>query len=39
VGPLRLAEDAVVVDNSLLTLDEQFDFIATRALKALEEKS
>ena len=37
VGPLRQAPDAVLVDNSMLTLDEQFDFIASRARKALEE--
>jgi cytidylate kinase len=37
VGPLRQAPDAVLVDNSMLTLDEQFDFIASRARRALEE--
>jgi len=34
--PLRQAEQAVVVDNSNLTLDEQFTFIMGQVSKALE---
>lgn len=34
--PLRQAEDAVVVDNSNLTLDEQFTFIIGQVNKTLE---
>ena len=35
MDPLRQAEDAVVVDNSNLTLDEQFDFVMAQALKRI----
>ncbi|MEN9333253.1 MAG: hypothetical protein RLY35_433 [Bacteroidota bacterium] len=37
MDPLRQAEDAVVVDNSNLTLDEQFDFVMAQALKRIGE--
>ncbi len=37
MDPLRQAEDAVVVDNSYLTLDEQFDFVMAQALKRIGE--
>ncbi len=36
-SPLRQADDAVVLDNSELTLDEQFDFMLTTIRKRLEE--
>jgi cytidylate kinase len=36
-SPLRQADDAVVLDNSELTLDEQFDFMVTTIRKRLEE--
>lgn len=36
VDPLRQAEDAVVVDNSHLTIEEQFQFVMGQAAKKLE---
>lgn len=33
--PLRRAEDAIVIDNSHLTLDEQFQFVLTQVTKRL----
>ncbi|MBX7052258.1 MAG: (d)CMP kinase [Flavobacteriales bacterium] len=33
--PLRRAEDAIVIDNTNLTIDEQFQFILTNVLKKL----
>ena len=37
VAPLRQAEEAVVVDNSELTLEEQFNFLVTLARTRMEE--
>lgn len=37
IDPLRQADDAVVVDNSNLTLDEQFDFVMAQAVKRIGE--
>ena len=37
VAPLRQAEDAVVVDNSELTVEEQFNFLVTLARTRMEE--
>ena len=39
VAPLRQAEDAVVVDNSELTLEEQFNFLVTLARTRMEDAS
>lgn len=36
IDPLRQAEDAVVVDNSNLTIEEQYQFVMGQALKRLE---
>ncbi len=38
-SPLRKAEDAVVIDNSNLTLEEQFDQILTLAREVISKKS
>lgn len=35
VSPLRQAEDAIVLDNSQLTPDEQFEFLLSHARKAM----
>jgi cytidylate kinase len=35
--PLRRAEDAVVLDNTHLTLDEQFDFVLNQVRKKMAE--
>lgn len=35
VSPLRQAEDAIVLDNSLLTEEEQFQFLLVNARKAM----
>ena len=35
VSPLRQAEDAIVLDNSLLTEEEQFQFLLTNVRKVL----
>jgi cytidylate kinase len=35
IDPLRQAEDAVVVDNSNLTIDEQFEFVMAQAVKRI----
>ena len=37
VAPLKQAEDAVVVDNSELTLDEQFNFLVHLARTRMQE--
>ena len=37
VAPLRQADDAVVVDNSELTVEEQFNFLVTLARTRMEE--
>ena len=37
VAPLRQAEDAVVVDNSDLTVEEQFNFLVTLARTRMED--
>ena len=39
VAPLRQAEEAVVVDNSELTLEEQFNFLVTLARTRMEESA
>lgn len=36
IDPLRQADDAVVVDNSNLTLEEQYQFVMGQAIKRLE---
>ena len=36
VAPLKQADDAVVLDNSNLSMDEQFEFMLNVALKRLE---
>ena len=36
IDPLRQADDAVVVDNSNLTIEEQYQFVIGQALKRLE---
>ena len=36
VAPLKQAEDAVVIDNSNLTMEEQFEFMLNVALKRME---
>ncbi|MGB0424855.1 MAG: (d)CMP kinase, partial [Flavobacteriales bacterium] len=36
IDPLKQAPDAVVVDNTKLTIDEQFQFILGQASKILE---
>jgi cytidylate kinase len=36
IDPLRQAEDAVVVDNSALTLEEQFQFVVGQAVKRID---
>lgn len=36
VAPLKQAEDAIVIDNSNLTMEEQFDFMLTTAKKRME---
>jgi CMP/dCMP kinase len=36
IDPLRQAEDAVVVDNSQLTIEEQYQFVMSQAVKKLE---
>lgn len=38
-APLRQADDAIVLDNSDLTLDEQFDFMLATVRKAMEAKA
>ena len=37
VAPLRQAEDAVVVDNSDLTVEEQFNFLVSLARTRMED--
>ena len=37
IDPLRQAEDAVVVDNSNLTIDEQFEFVMAQAVKRIDQ--
>jgi cytidylate kinase len=37
VAPLKQAEDAIVIDNSNLSMDEQFEFMLNIALKRMEE--
>ncbi|MDA0912427.1 MAG: (d)CMP kinase [Bacteroidetes bacterium] len=37
VGPLRQAKDAIVLDNSQLTEEEQFQFLLINARKAMEQ--
>ena len=37
VAPLKQAEDAIVIDNSNLTMEEQYEFILNVALKRMEE--
>lgn len=37
VAPLRQAEDAVVVDNSELTVEEQFNFLVNLARTRMQE--
>ena len=39
VAPLRQAEEAVVVDNSELTLEEQFNFLVTLARTRMDESA
>ena len=39
VAPLRQAEDAVVVDNSDLTVEEQFNFLVSLARTRMEEEA
>ena len=39
VAPLRQAEDAVVVDNSDLTVEEQFNFLVSLARTRMEDAS
>lgn len=39
VAPLRQADDAVVVDNSELTVEEQFNFLVSLARTRMEEES
>lgn len=39
IDPLKQADDAVVVDNTRLTIDEQFQFILGQASKVLESSS
>ncbi|MBI49468.1 MAG: cytidylate kinase [Crocinitomicaceae bacterium] len=36
VAPLKKAEDAIIIDNSNLTMEEQFDFMLNVALKRME---
>jgi cytidylate kinase len=36
IDPLRQADDAVVVDNSNLTIEEQYQFVMGQALRRLE---
>ncbi len=36
IDPLKQADDAVVVDNSNLTLEEQFQFVVGQAMKRIE---
>jgi cytidylate kinase len=36
IDPLRQAEDAVVVDNSQLTIEEQYQFVMSQAIRKLE---
>ena len=36
VAPLKKAEDAVIIDNSNLTMEEQFEFMLNVALKRIE---
>jgi cytidylate kinase len=36
--PLRQAEDALVLDNTHLTLEEQFEFALAHATRLLNEK-
>lgn len=35
VAPLRQAKDSIVIDNSNITLDEQFDFLLSHARKVM----
>ena len=37
VAPLKQAEDAIVIDNSTLTMEEQYEFMLNVALKRMEE--
>ena len=37
VAPLKQAEDAVVIDNSNLTMEEQYVFMLNLAKKRMEE--
>jgi cytidylate kinase len=37
VAPLRKAEDSIVMDNTNLTLDDQFDFLLSHSRKAIAE--
>ena len=39
VDPLRQAKDAIVLDNTNLTMDEQFQFILRHALRLTERKA
>ena len=39
VAPLRQADDAVVVDNSELTVEEQFNFLVTLARTRMEDQA
>ena len=36
VAPLKKADDAIVIDNSHLTMEEQFEFMLTTAKKRME---
>lgn len=38
ISPLRKAEDAIELDTSNLTIEEQVDFIITRAVKLIHQK-
>ena len=37
VAPLRQAEDSIVLDNSNLTVEEQFDFLLSHARRVIAE--
>ena len=37
IGPLRQAKDSIVLDNSQLTEEEQFQFLLINARKAMEQ--
>jgi cytidylate kinase len=38
VAPLRQAEDSIVLDNSNLTIEEQFQFLLSHAKKTISSK-